>query len=99
TGQPWVCDTVQLLFSGTKGLVAGCLLLLVQRDLLDLDAPVSQYWPEFGVESKKGVLVRDVVSHTARLPGLDTQVSWRSATEGSLIAALIAAQPLSRDGR
>src|SRR5581483_10631778 len=58
-------DTVALVFSGTKGVVAICLLVLVERALLDLDAPVSRYWPGFA----DGVLVRHVVSHTAGLPG------------------------------
>ena len=60
-------DQPALIFSGTKGLVAMCLLLLIERGLLELEAPVSRYWPEF---RHGDVLVRHVVSHTAGLPGL-----------------------------
>src|SRR5439155_741689 len=60
-------DTLYLVFSGTKGLVAVCVLLLVERGALDLEAPVARYWPEF---DKPDVLVRHVVSHLAGLPGL-----------------------------
>ena len=54
TGTAWGPDTIQLVFSGTKGLVATCLLILVERGLLDLDAPVASYWPEFAAEGKGG---------------------------------------------
>jgi CubicO group peptidase (beta-lactamase class C family) len=64
-------NTVQVIFSGTKGLVATCLLVLIDRGLLDLDRPVSAYWPEFGQSEKTGVLVRHVVSHQAGLPAVD----------------------------
>ncbi|GGM36368.1 serine hydrolase domain-containing protein [Dactylosporangium sucinum] len=99
TGAPWRPDTMQLIFSGTKGLVAVCLLLLVDRGRLRLDRPVAAYWPEFAAAGKGGVLVRDVVAHTARLPGLTTPVTWREATDATRMAALVAAQPQSNDRR
>lgn len=74
SGRPWRGDTVQPIFSGTKGLVATCLLVLIERGELDLDAPVARYWPEFAVHGKQGILVRHVVSHTAGLPGIHRKV-------------------------
>jgi len=38
-------DEPALIFSGTKGLVAMCLLLLIERGQLELDAPVSDVLP------------------------------------------------------
>jgi CubicO group peptidase (beta-lactamase class C family) len=70
SGTPWREDTIQLVFSGTKGLVATCLLILLDRGSLSLDAPVSRYWPEFAAAGKQNVTVRQVVSHTAGVPGL-----------------------------
>jgi CubicO group peptidase (beta-lactamase class C family) len=69
-GTPWREDTLQLIFSGTKGLVAACVLVLVDRGALALAAPVSRYWPEFGAAGKGAVTVGEVVSHMAALPGL-----------------------------
>lgn len=74
-GRPWSEDTLQLVFSGTKGLVSLCVLLLLERGLLDLDAPVRRYWPEFGASGKEDTLVRHVVSHQAGLPGLRSPVT------------------------
>jgi CubicO group peptidase (beta-lactamase class C family) len=83
-------DTLQLIFSGTKGLVAVCLLVLVERGLLELDAPVQRYWPEF-VERR--VLVRHVVSHTAGLPGLRRGFTASDLLDGRRMAAELAVEP------
>ena len=47
TGAPYTEDTLQLVFSSTKGATALCANLLAQRGELDVDAPVATYWPEF----------------------------------------------------
>jgi CubicO group peptidase (beta-lactamase class C family) len=99
TARPWAADTLQILFSGTKGLVAACVLLLMGRGQLTLESPVARYWPEFAAAGKSGVLVRDIVSHAAGLPGLDVPVTWREATDTRRMAALLARQPRSADPR
>src|SRR4051812_41849553 len=60
TGRPWTRDTLQVIFSGTKALVALCLLRLVERGALELERPVCDYWPEFAAEGKDGVTVWNV---------------------------------------
>jgi len=90
---PWRHDTLVGVFSGTKGLVATCLLLLLERGALELDAPVSRYWPEFAAQGKQDILVRHVVSHRAGLPGLLTPVSVEEATDDVRMAQLLAGQP------
>ena len=45
--KPWEEDTIVNVYSTTKVMTALCVLMLVDRGLLDLDAPVAQYWPEF----------------------------------------------------
>jgi CubicO group peptidase (beta-lactamase class C family) len=92
-GRPWDPDTVAVIFSGTKGFVAACLLLLIERRALDLDAPVCAYWPEFAAAGKDRILVRHVVSHRAGLPGLVTPVTPIEATDDAGMARLLAEQP------
>jgi len=89
TGAAWREDTVQMVFSGTKGFVAVCLLLLLERGELELDAPVVTYWPEFG---KPDLLVRHVVSHTAGLPGIRTPVALDDLVDYEHMVALVAAE-------
>lgn len=61
-------DTLQLVFSTTKGWTAILANLLAQRGRLDLDAPVASYWPEFAAEGKGQIPVRWLLSHQAGLP-------------------------------
>ena len=99
SGRPWTPDTLQILFSGTKGMVSACLLLLLQRGRLVLDAPVQDYWPEFAEAGKADVRVRDLVTHSAGLPGLEVPVSWHEAVDALKMAGLLARQPRSADPR
>jgi CubicO group peptidase (beta-lactamase class C family) len=63
TGSPWAEDTLQYVFSTTKGFTATCAHLLVQRGELDLDAPVADYWPKFATTGKHRIPVRWLLSH------------------------------------
>jgi CubicO group peptidase (beta-lactamase class C family) len=96
TQRPWAEDTLQVVFSGTKGLVAICMLLAIERGLLELDAPVARYWPEFG---KDEILVRDVVGHTARLPGITRPVTDEEFADAELMAGLLEQELPSQDER
>jgi CubicO group peptidase (beta-lactamase class C family) len=99
SARPWRAETLQILFSGGKAIVATCMLLLVERHRLDLNASVARYWPEFGAAGKRHLPVRAVLTHTARLPGLETPVTWLEATDARRMAALLAAQAPSADPR
>lgn len=64
----WEEDTIGLIYSCTKGATALCAHLLVDRGALNLHAPVSEYWPEFGREDKKDITVSMMLNHSAGLP-------------------------------
>jgi CubicO group peptidase (beta-lactamase class C family) len=96
SGKEWDEETLALVFSGTKGVVAVCVLMAIERGLLDLETPVAAYWPEFG---KRHVLVRHVVSHTARLPGIDRQIGLDRFCDGVGMARLLEEQAPSGDPR
>lgn len=74
-GRPWQADTVAPVFSVTKALLAITAYMLAERGLLDLDAPISAYWPEFARAGKEAVTVRDALSHRAGLPALDEDLT------------------------
>ncbi|HEX6878239.1 MAG TPA: serine hydrolase domain-containing protein [Nocardioidaceae bacterium] len=80
----WERDTIVNVFSVTKTMTALCALILVDRGLLDPDAPVARYWPEFAAAGKESVLVRHVLAHTAGLPhwegGVVELYDWTAAT-------------------
>jgi CubicO group peptidase (beta-lactamase class C family) len=65
--RPWGEDTMVCVFSCTKGIAAICLHQLAERGLIDIDAPVARYWPEFAAAGKQDVTVRHVLTHAAGL--------------------------------
>jgi CubicO group peptidase (beta-lactamase class C family) len=67
---PWTADTAPMVFSATKGLASTVIHRLADRGLIDYDAPVAEYWPEFGANGKSEMTVRTVMRHEAGLSGL-----------------------------
>ncbi|MGH6616565.1 serine hydrolase domain-containing protein [Sphingomonas sp.] len=99
TDRRWDRDTVALVASTTKGATAICAHLLVQRGQLDLDAPVTRYWPEFGAAGKEMLPVRYLLSHQAGLPYVDPPVTFEDACAWDpLVRALEAQKPLWTPG-
>jgi CubicO group peptidase (beta-lactamase class C family) len=87
------------VYSVTKGMAAICVALLVQRGLLDPDAPVCAYWPEFASAGKEAVSVRMLLSHQAGLAGLIAGCSLDDIlSHDGMAAALAAAAPLWQPG-
>jgi CubicO group peptidase (beta-lactamase class C family) len=89
--RPWQPDTLTLVWSCTKGAVALCAHVLVARGLLDLDAPVAHYWPEFAQHGKGEITTRLLLNHQAGLPAIRHPLQpgelydWRRITD--LLAA------------
>ncbi|MET8957532.1 serine hydrolase domain-containing protein [Streptomyces sp. NPDC004393] len=92
TGRPWTRDTLQLVYSATKGATATSAHMLAQRGALDLDAPVAKYWPEFAANGKADIPVRWLLSHQAGLIALDQSVPLHEALAWHPMAAALAAQ-------
>jgi CubicO group peptidase (beta-lactamase class C family) len=82
-GTAWREDSLQLIYSGSKGLTAICMLILLDRGHIALDRQVNQYWPGFG---KPEILVRHILSHTARLPGIEEPTSWEDMLDDKVMA-------------
>ncbi|MDP2009022.1 MAG: serine hydrolase domain-containing protein [Phenylobacterium sp.] len=96
---PWTEDTIVRVASTGKAPVALSALMLADRGLLDLYAPVANYWPEFAQGGKGEVLVRHALSHQAGVPGLDPGVTAAQLTDWDYMAGRIAAEPHWFDGR
>ncbi|WP_322734528.1 serine hydrolase domain-containing protein [Streptomyces ferrugineus] len=98
-GRPWTRDTVQVLRSATKGVAATVVLLLADRGLIDLDAPVSDHWPEFAAAGKERITTRQLLSHQAGLAALDHALDRARAGDQITGASAVAAQhPLWEPG-
>ena len=85
-------DTATLLYSGTKGVAATVMLMLVERGALDLDEPVCRYWPEFAAAGKEAITVTDLLAHSAGLPAVERPLQRADLRQPGRIAAALAAQ-------
>lgn len=97
--EDWRKETAAVVFSGTKGWTALCLVMLIDRGELELDAPVTHYWPEFGAAGKGHISVSEIVSHRARLPGFKEPLSAEDLLHDVQCAERLAAQAPERDPR
>jgi CubicO group peptidase (beta-lactamase class C family) len=83
---PWTEHTITNVWSSTKTVTSLAALMLADRGELDTDAPVARYWPEFAAQGKQDVLVRQLMSHSSGVSGLDQPAvaddlyDWETAT-------------------
>jgi CubicO group peptidase (beta-lactamase class C family) len=90
--RPWERDTIVNVWSTTKTVTSLAVLMLADRGLVDLDAPVARYWPEFAQQGKEGVLVRHLMSHTSGLAGWNTPFTIPDLYDLERSTAALAAQ-------
>jgi len=90
--RPWERDTIVPVFSTTKVMTTMCALMLIDRGLLDPDAPVAKYWPEFAQAGKERIPVRYILSHRSGLAGFDESIPLEALYDWERIVKLLAAQ-------
>ena len=91
-GAPWDDGTVCVIASGTKGICATAIMMLVERGQLNLEAPIESVWPEFAAGGKGHVTVGDSLAHVAGVPGLERSISVEEIADPILMAQYVAAQ-------
>src|SRR3984893_12234473 len=85
--EPYTADTLQMVWSTTKGVVAMAAHMLAQEGRLDFNAPDDGYWPEFAAEGKSRIPVRWLFCHKSGLAavdrplGLSDVVAWTPCVE------------------
>ncbi len=96
----WQEDTIANVYSTTKGMTAICAHQLVDRGELDLDAPVSKYWPEFAQNTKQDLPVRWLLSHRVGLPAVKELLPPEALYDwDAMVSALAAQEPWWKPGQ
>jgi CubicO group peptidase (beta-lactamase class C family) len=90
--RPWEEDTIVNVFSTTKAMTAICAHLLVDRGELDVDAPVSRYWPEFGRTGKERITTRHLLAHSAGVPGVRSPLPTEALYDWTRMTDALAAE-------
>jgi CubicO group peptidase (beta-lactamase class C family) len=99
SARPWTRDTMAVVWSSTKGATALCAHILASRGLLDAEAAVSRYWPEFAVNGKAETTVAHLLSHQAGLPAVTKRLPRLAYRDWALMTrALEDQQPLWAPG-
>jgi CubicO group peptidase (beta-lactamase class C family) len=99
TGTAWERDTVSIVHSCTKGATALCAHVLAARGLLDLEAPVSEHWPEFARAGKETATVRMMLDHSIGVPVLRGEVAAGELYDWDrMVARLEAEEPFWEPG-
>jgi CubicO group peptidase (beta-lactamase class C family) len=88
----WDRDTIVNLFSVGKAITALCALRLVEAGLLDLDAPVARYWPEFAQAGKGRLPVRYLLTHQAGLAAIARPLPAEAWSQWDVITGALASQ-------
>jgi len=90
--QPWERNTITNVWSTTKGVMAACFAILVDRGLMSYDDEVRQYWPEFAEAGKSKVTIGMLLAHQAGLSGFTTPATIDDLLSGEVAAQRLAAQ-------
>ncbi len=92
-------DTLFTAFSISKGITATCIHILADRCLLDYDAPIGRYWPEFAARGKASASVRDALTHRVGIPQDPPGFDMAMASDWDAVCAAIAnLEPLWEPG-
>ncbi|CAF5060492.1 unnamed protein product, partial [Rotaria sp. Silwood1] len=95
--KPYDNDTLQLVFSTSKGVVAATVAIYVQRGLIDYSEFVTTYWPEYGQHGKQNTTVADILSHRVGLPD-DWTVGERYLNWTAMVHSLEQQTPIKPPG-
>jgi len=91
-GDPWARDTISIVFSCTKGASALCAHIAADRGLLDLDAPVARYWPEFASHGKEEAIVSMMLDHSVGVPAVRAKLKSGAFYDYDYMAEALAAE-------
>ena len=91
--RPWEHDTIVNVWSTAKSLAIMGIHMLVGRCLLDIEAPVSGYWPEFAQGGKENMPVMWLLTHQSALSRLmGDMLSVKASYDWDLVVGKLAQQ-------
>jgi CubicO group peptidase (beta-lactamase class C family) len=88
----WTKDTIVNVWSSTKTVTSLAALMVIDRGLLELTAPIAAYWPEFAANGKQNIEFRHILSHTSGVSGWDLPFTTEDMYDWDKSTAALAAQ-------
>lgn len=90
--RPWTDETLQLVFSTTKGAAAMCVARLAEAGLITYEDPVCAHWPEFAANGKEAVTIGQMMSHQAGLPYVEEPLTFDQIMDVTPVVDALARQ-------
>ena len=87
---PYGPETLQVVFSTTKGITALAVAMCVERGLIDYDEKVAAYWPEFAAHGKQDITVAQLLSHRGGLYTVDGPITLPEALDWDTVTSRLA---------
>jgi CubicO group peptidase (beta-lactamase class C family) len=89
-------DTLVVSFSTTKGPVATCVHMALERAGVAYDTPVADVWPEFARAGKAEVTIRQALCHEAGVPQIRGEIAdvWAMADWDAMVDTVGGLPPL-----
>ena len=90
-----------LIYSGSKAITAFVIHMLIERGLVELEAPIATYIPGYDRHGKGAITVGHVLAHRAGVPNLPREVLDLDniGHRELLVEALCDAKPFAKPGR
>jgi CubicO group peptidase (beta-lactamase class C family) len=89
---PWERDTIVCMMSVVKGICGITFNRIIDLGLVDPNAPVAVYWPEFAQAGKADLPVRYILDHRAGLPVVMADLPRGAMFDRAAMTAALAAQ-------
>lgn len=87
---PYDDQTLQLVFSTTKGITAIAVAICRQRGLFDYSDTVASVWPEFAAKAKQDATIAQLLSHQCGLFSVQGDITLDEALDWETITARLA---------
>lgn len=99
TGRAVDSETLFNVFSVTKAITATALHIQAERGHVAYDAPIAQYWPEFGAHGKDRATVTEALNHRTGLPAMPDGVTPEQMADYDwMVEALANMEPMYEPG-
>jgi CubicO group peptidase (beta-lactamase class C family) len=86
---PWQRDSLVQVFSTSKAVTDITVLIAYDRGIIDIDAPICEYWPEFAQHGKEAITTRHVLLYQSGLPGFGRSVSYEEFNDWDTMIRLL----------
>ena len=85
----WEENTIVNVFSATKGIYEIIVSILIDKNILDLEKPVSYYWDAFKESNKKEIKLKHILSHQSGLYRFKEKITHQDLLDWNKIVAIL----------